>query len=80
MFNWILRRAIGGESGKREIGLLILLYWFLFTTGLAVLDGYDIEAEMAQSMWNVFTPFAFGSIAGAFGLEWYGRIKSGESK
>lgn len=71
MFNWILRKVIGGDTGKRELALLILLLWFLHCVMLTVLDVIDIEADTILSMWQVFTPFCFAMVAGAFGLEWY---------
>lgn len=69
MFNWMRRRIIGGESGKREVTL------FVFAV-VALAGGYAIYQEsQGAAMQQTFAllmvafPSAVAALLGAYGLE-----------
>lgn len=80
MFNWILRYVIGGVTGKREIALLILGLWIWFTIYLLWREAMALEYELGLTVWKIYTPFCFATLAGAFGLEHWKTLEDEENR
>lgn len=69
MFNWIRRRIIGGESGKREV-TLFLVFLVAFAAGFAIFqEARGVDMEKTFSFLMVVAPTAIAALFAAHGLE-----------
>lgn len=70
MINLLKRYVIGGRSGKRESGWLLVILWCLAAIGvvIAALLGRDVAMAVDMLKFTFYPIIAF--LAGAYGLEW----------
>ncbi len=70
MMNWILRKVIGGKTGKREMAIMVGLIWLL--SG-AIAQGMEIwlsqPLEFTKELVTVAMWPVMGWVAVAFGIE-----------
>jgi peptidoglycan/LPS O-acetylase OafA/YrhL len=70
MISALKKYVIGGRSGKREAGWLLMLLWLIAAVFIVVLDvfGYDMEKPYDLIEFTFYPVIAF--LFGAYGMEW----------
>ncbi len=76
MMKLIVKYVIGGETGTREVAVLAWLLWLALTAYLLWVEftfagtpgEQEKEVMISMAVWAMMTPFAWGWMAIAFGL------------
>lgn len=77
MFNWVLRNVIGGKTGKRELCLFLLFWWFALSGYLLWRERIGQVSAVGEMIWKMYSPIVFGLTAGAFSLDWHHKQNKG---